>query len=266
MATIKRVIRVSNPRRVRSTSGRFVKRSSVRKVKRKSSSGKKAPVIRRYSVKMLKQELKRRGVKSNPSTRRKRGFRKTTRRKNPVLIELGMVNPKRRINVAKKKVNRRCRTSNPRRRVTRRAAKRTYRRRRNPIVTVTKNRKRRAVRRRNPAVRRRRRSMRRRNPSVFGQTGGKNLFMMVGGGLVGVAATKFLPTLIPQAIRTSIGTGAIMNVLVTGAGAFAASFLAKRFVGGPFADAVLFGGLMQAGSVALTALAPPELAARLALS
>lgn len=90
--------------------------------------------------------------------------------------------------------------------------------------------------------------------------------MMVGGGLVGVAATKYLPTLLPSSITSGLGGGAIMSLLVTGAGAFAAGWLARRFVGGAFGDAVLFGGLMQVGSSALTAFAPPALASRLALS
>lgn len=90
--------------------------------------------------------------------------------------------------------------------------------------------------------------------------------MMVGGGLVGVAATKYLPTLLPSSITSGLGGGAIMSLLITGAGAFAAGWLARRFVGGAFGDAVLFGGLMQVGSSALTAFAPPALAQRLALS
>jgi hypothetical protein len=90
--------------------------------------------------------------------------------------------------------------------------------------------------------------------------------MMVGGGLVGVAATKYLPTLLPSSITAGLGGGPIMSVLITGAGAFAAGWLARKFVGGSFGDAVLFGGLMQAGSAALNAFAPPALAGRLALN
>ena len=90
--------------------------------------------------------------------------------------------------------------------------------------------------------------------------------MMVGGGLVGVAATKYLPTLLPSGITSGLGGGPIMSLLITGAGAFAAGWLARRFVGGAFGDAVLFGGLMQTGSMALTAFAPAALSQRLALS
>lgn len=90
--------------------------------------------------------------------------------------------------------------------------------------------------------------------------------MMVGGGLVGVAATKYLPTLLPSSITSGLGGGVMMSVVITGAGAFLAGWLAKRFVGGTFGDAVLFGGLMQAGSALLNAIAPPSIASKLALS
>lgn len=91
------------------------------------------------------------------------------------------------------------------------------------------------------------------------------MLMMVGGGLVGVAATKFLPTLIPSSITASLGASPIIGVALTAAGAFVASWIAKK-VSPSFGDAVLFGGLMQAGSVLLTAFAPPQLASQLALS
>jgi len=87
---------------------------------------------------------------------------------------------------------------------------------------------------------------------------------------VGVAATKFLPTLVPASLTSGFGPSPIVSVLLTGAGAFVAGFLAKKFLGGTFGgafgDAVLFGGLMQAGSVALSAFAPPSIARQLALS
>ncbi len=72
------------------------------------------------------------------------------------------------------------------------------------------------------------------------------------GGLVGVAAAKFLPAAIP--IR--IGGGNIVRVLVSGVAAVIAGWAAGKFIGRTFGDAVLFGGLMQAGSVALNAFLP----------
>ncbi len=161
--------------------------------------------------------------------------------------------------MAKRKAVRRRRRSNAVARVRRRRTNVRRRRRSNPVVRHTRR------RRIHHRSRRRVNARRRRNP-VFGMSGGKNMLTMVAGGLVGVAATKFLPTLVPGSITAGFGGGALMSVAITAAGAFAAGWLAKRFVGGAFADAVMFGGLMQAGSVLLTAFAPPSIAQRLALS
>jgi hypothetical protein len=108
-------------------------------------------------------------------------------------------------------------------------------------------------------------SRHRRNP-LFGQTGAKSMLIMVGGGLVGVAATKFLPTLIPSSVTASLGSSPLAAIAITGAGAFAAGWLARRFLGQAFGDAVLFGGLMQTGSAILTAFAPASISQQLALS
>lgn len=256
MATVSRIVKVRNPRRAvkRRTVTRTAKRKSS--VKRRSSG----PAIHRYNVKQLKKELKRRGVKSNPTRRAAIRRRKAVRRsvkRNPVLIELGMVNPTRRKSVAKtrRKTRRTRRTvaRNPRshsKRVTR--VVRTHRRRRVGSVARTTR------RRRNGRVHRRR------NPALFGQSGGRGLLTMVGGGLVGVAASKFIPGLLPTSVRSSLGSSPIMSVLLTGAGAYAASMLAKKVAGPVFGEAVLFGGLMQTGSVAINAFMPS--ASQLALS
>jgi hypothetical protein len=74
----------------------------------------------------------------------------------------------------------------------------------------------------------------------------------VAGGLVGVAAAKFLPTMIPAQFVSSN----IMRTLATGVSAYAASLVAKKVAGPQVGDAVLFGGLMQTGSVALNAFLP----------
>lgn len=270
MAYIQHETRVTNPRRRRGTAtrtakGRFTRRkgNAKRKANRthKRSAG---PKIKRYTVKALRKELRRRGVKANPSaTRRRTGTarnkrRSTVRQSNPVLIELGAVNPrKRRKNVAKRKTRRRASVARVHRRRRTNVRRVHHRRRRNPVARVHH--------RRRSNARRVHHYRRRRNP-VFGMSGGKNMLTMVAGGLVGVAATKFLPTLLPANITGSLGGGAFMGVLVTAAGAFAAGWIAKRFAPGAFADAVMFGGLMQTASVALTAFAPSTLSSRLALS
>ena len=160
----------------------------------------------------------------------------------------------RRSTTVKAKTKRRNRTvSRPRRRRTatrarRRVAPNTrYRHRarsRNPKVVVRYR-----TRRRN--VRHRRRGSR--NPEVFGmRLTGKNALQLIGGGLVGVAAAKFIPTMLPANQLTSTNLG---RVVVTTASAFAAGWLAGR-VNPTFGGAVLFGGLMQAGSVALNTFLP----------
>jgi hypothetical protein len=98
-------------------------------------------------------------------------------------------------------------------------------------------------------------------------SGGKDILMTVAGGLVGVAATKFLPTLIPASMLSSFGSNAIISVLITGAGAFVAGWLGGK-VSAEFGKAVFFGGMMQTGSAALNAFIPNAsiLGQRLALS
>jgi hypothetical protein len=263
MATATKVTRVANPRRTRK--------------RRTRTNGKR--MVRNRSGQFVR---KARTVKRRRATNRvhKRVTRRVNRRKrNPVLIELGAINPfrgtrKRRKSMATRK---RRKSRNPRRRrhvtavapVRRRrrrrvnsSRRRVYRRRRNPVAVTHRRRRRRSV---GVSRRRNRRYSRRRNPEIFGRSGGKDLLMMVGGGLVGVAATKFLPTLIPASITASLGSSPIVGVGMTIAGAFAASWLAKK-VSPSFGDAVLFGGLMQAGSVLLTAFAPAALSSQLALS
>ena len=72
-------------------------------------------------------------------------------------------------------------------------------------------------------------------------------------GLAGMSAAKFLPTLVPG----NLIQGNLMRTVATGASAFVAQMIAKAVVKDPsVSDAVLFGGLMQTGSVALNAFLP----------
>jgi hypothetical protein len=89
---------------------------------------------------------------------------------------------------------------------------------------------------------------------------GQNIFskggaILFGGGLVGVAAAKFVPTLLPAGLQSTLGSSTIMKVVTTGAAAIAAGWLASK-LSQPFGEGVLFGGLMQTGSVALNAFLP----------
>ncbi len=264
MATITKVRRVANPRRrrfraLRNKKGRFVKLS--RATRKRTNTHR---VVRRQSYNPVLIELA--GLGLNPRKRRtrksmatKRKYRRTRR---------SSANPRRRRRVV--------RNAAPRRRRRRLSANPPVRRRRRRrAVSVTPVRRRRRYNRRRMANprrhvrhyhrRRRMNSRRRRNP-MFGQSGAKSYAIMIGGGLVGVAAAKYIPTLIPSSITSSLGTSPIMAIVVAGAGAFAAGWLAKRFGGNDFGDAVLFGGLMQTGSLILSAFAPAPLNTALALS
>ena len=91
---------------------------------------------------------------------------------------------------------------------------------------------------------------------------GAGMAKAVVAGLAGMAAAKFIPTMLPSSI---VSTN-IMRAVATGASAFVAQMLAKMATkDSSISDAVLFGGLMQTGSVALNAFLP-GIAASLGLS
>jgi hypothetical protein len=286
MASVRKVTRLANPRRRR---GKFRLRTARKRNAKKRLSPKQ---IRFFGTPRQKAALKRHRVRKrtrsvNPKRRKVRVVYKTRkasrprrrRRSNPALImTLGSINPRKRrtIKVAGKRRNRR-RATNPRRRVRRtsnvrrvvRRRRRTVNRRRNPRkVYVANPRRRRYTRRRRVNSSRRRRVggyRRRRNPAIFGQSSPSALFKMVGGGLVGVTVTKMIPAYIPASITSTLGSGSFMAIAVSAASAFAAGFLAKKFMGTEFGDAVLFGGLMQTGSVALNALLPASISGQFSL-
>jgi hypothetical protein len=283
MATITKIRRVANPggkRRRRFASRLRKKRNGPRMVRnRKGRFVKRAKAKRRPRTKVNRRRVR----MANPPRRRTRrksyaAKRRTThrRRTNPVLIELGAINPRRRrTSVAKRRYRRAKARVNPRRR--RRAlaaprARRTYRRRRRAVaVNPAPRRRRRYTRRRravaNPYRRRRRMNRRRhyasrRNP--FGVST-KDMVTMAGGILVGVAAAQYIPTLLPS---TLFGTSsnAWTSILVTGASAFAAGYLAHRFIPGGFAQGVIAGGLALTLSQVLNAVAPASIAGPLTLT
>jgi len=127
-------------------------------------------------------------------------------------------------------------------------ARRVYRRRR---VAANPRRRRRTTRRRNTrATPRRTTRRRRRNP--FGG-GASSMAQSVLGGLVGVAATKFLPGAIPTG---NIGSTNVGRTVLSVLAALAAGYAASRVVNKTFGEAVTFGGLMQAASVGMNAFIP----------
>ena len=130
---------------------------------------------------------------------------------------------------------------------------------RNPFAmrARTANPRRRSHRRRNGRVVARRRNglRRRRNPSVFGANiPSSSMVKLLLGGLIGVTATKMLTAMIPANMLSNN----FVKVLASGAVAVVAGNLAKAVpsMGPGFSDAVMFGGLMQAASVALNTFLP----------
>ena len=254
--------RKANPKMVRNRFGRFVKRAKVRRtIKRRTRARATNPVRRRR--------------KTSVGTR----YKRRTRKRNPLLVELGMVNPRRRSKSVAKRKYRRTK-ANPRRRraVARVSRKRTYRRRRRVVANPAprrRYRRRRAVasapvrryrRRRHTANPRRRRHhrhyARRMNP--FGSST-KDMVTLAGGILVGVAATKYIPSLIPASMLPA-GGSPYTGILITGGAAFAAGYLAHRFMPGQFANGVMAGGIALTLSQVLNVFAPSAVSRQLALS
>lgn len=223
----------------------------------------------------LKANRKRKRTVKNSArkTVAKRVSRRVKRSTNPLVLHLKPLqrsNPKRR-GTTMAKPKRKRKMKNTRRRVARVSNRR--RRASNPV-----RHRRRASNRRNPVQRRRRRSNPRRrnsttrvvvmaprrqnrrrgsrNPQLFGSSlGSKNSLMVLGGGLAGVAAAKFIPTLIPTSLTSGLGTSSFGPFIISGVSAIAAWWIASK-VNVPFSEGVLFGGLMQTASVALNAFLP----------
>lgn len=92
---------------------------------------------------------------------------------------------------------------------------------------------------------------------MFGAGGSKGMLEAIGGGLVGVAAAKFIPKTIGSSLGSiTSGMGQYGGLILTGVSAWLAGWAASKFVSPSFGSAVLFGGLMQTGSVALNIFVP----------
>lgn len=244
MATILKVKRLSNPR------GGTRKATKARTRARR----KMTPLQRMYF-----------GPKR---TRKAARTRRAKRRSNPALVAtLGALNPRKRSHsmARRRRTTRRAGrvTTRRRRRVAsnpRRTRRNYKRRRRNSVVVVTRRRRRsNPVRRSRSRVSRRRVSQRRvsrRNPTLFGNsiTSRKGL-TLIGGGIAGVVAAKFIPTMLPVSLVGSLGGTSIGRTLITGVSAVLAGWAAGK-VDREFGEGVMFGGLMQTASVAFNAFLP----------
>ena len=110
---------------------------------------------------------------------------------------------------------------------------------------------------RNPTRRRstkRRTSHRPRSSNPFGQS--TTTIVKTGFGVIlGVSGAKLLPRQYP-----ATWTGSpMLSILSTGVTAAALAWLAARFIRGPIADGVLWGGAAQTINVAVNAFAPPSI-------
>lgn len=280
MAEVTKVRRLANPRRKRRNPAKR-KRLTPRQIRFFGSRQQKAALKRKRRQAAQKSHRRR----SNPVTRvvkkvvhvyhnkkrktRSAGSAKRNRRprkRNSALIltlhpeVLGAVNPrrknpsrKRRVTVAARKRKRVSRANPSRRRSRRVSAPRkinSHRRRSVPNG-----------RRRNP--RRRVVNRRRRNPALFGQsmTGGK-MAATIAAGLGGVAVVKLIPTVLPASIPSS----GLMGIAIAGASSFVLQFVARKLgLSQEMSSAVLFGGLMQTGSLLINYALPTSISTRLTL-
>lgn len=78
---------------------------------------------------------------------------------------------------------------------------------------------------------------------------------MIGGGIAGVAAAKFLPTLLPVNMLAGVASSNLGKTAISLGAALVAGFAASK-LDTRFGQGVYFGGIMQAASVGLNAFLP----------
>ena len=184
-------------------------------------------IIRRVTRIANPRKAKARARRTRVKARHKR---RVTR--NPVLLEFGVLNPrkKRRISVAKKRRKAR-RSSNPRRH----AVARVHHRRRR---TYNHH------RRRNPHHRRRR------NPGMMN----KAMIENIGGAMLGLAVVRALPAMIPASLTSMIPATSFTPAIISGLSTMVATWAAHKFGGPNIAQGVAIAGGALTASQALTAM------------
>lgn len=247
MATIVKVRRLANPRRVvrRKTRANPPKHRSrkmtPRQVKYFGTARQKAALRRSRAAKQVHRS------RSKPVAKR--------RSTNPAwIVTLGpAVNPRKKRSTMAAKAHRRKAhkvTVNRKRRrrvVAKNPHRKTHRRRTANPKVVVRYRTRKHNRRRHAV---------KRNPNIFGsRLGSKESMKMIGGGLAGVVATKFLPTMIPPTMAPQLVTTNIGRTAVSAAAALVSGWAASK-LDARFGEGVYFGGFMQVASVALNAFLP----------
>lgn len=214
----------------------------------------------------------RRVVGERPARKRKArrtaGRKRARRRNTGLVVTLGpasglAANPRRRgrRNMARRYRRRSVRRDNRRRRARRSNRRRYYvrhrrmNRRRDNRGRYRRRRSNRRYSTRHRRYRNRRYARRRRNPGIMGHPlGSKTALKLIGGGLLGVAAVKFIPRFLPTGLIPG-GGSPFMTVIVTGASAILAGWLIGK-IDPDLGHGATFGGLMVAGSQAINAIAP----------
>ncbi len=232
---VTKVRRLSNPRKKRRNP----------KAKRRLSDKQ----IRHFGTKAQRSALKRRRSAARSIPKRKAAKRnpKRTARRNPAMITLGILNPRKAGTMATKRKRRA--KKNPtvarrRRRNTVTAKRRVTRPRRNTNIVVM-------GKRRNPP--RRRSSARRRNPMPGG--GGRNTLELVLGGLVGAMAAKSVSNM---SFVTSLGGGGpIVRAVVAAATGYGLGMATEKFLKmRSLAEGVTLGGLLEGGAIVVSTYLP----------
>ena len=216
-----------------------------------SRKSKKNPTKRRKVAKARRTKTKAKVivVYRNRATKNRKSSKKRRSTSNPAIMTLGYLNPRKGNNMAKPRKRRKAKAkSNAVRRYSRRrsaVARRSHRprSRKNSTRIIVMGRKR---------NRARGRSRGKRNPMFFGRSVNVvEMSKLVVGGLVGVAVVKAALPYLPAQATSNNALRTVSSVVI----AFASGWLASK-INAEFGSAVLFGGLMQAGSVLLNAFVP----------
>lgn len=96
--------------------------------------------------------------------------------------------------------------------------------------------------------------------------GSKQLLEMSAGMLVGVAAAKYIPTILPASITSALPATSFTAPLITGASTLIAYWGASKFLPSDVAKGVALGGASLTLSQVLNVVAPPNIAGPLRLN
>ena len=250
MATQIKVRTLHNPRKVVKVKNRPKKTNSkprhlsTKQIRIFGTKRQKAALRKKYTHNPAKRPAARNPSSSRPPARK-------SHNPAPVIITLGAVNPKRRTNTVAAKRNKKNPSGRPTVKVNRRPKARHHKtahhKHHNPtkIVVLQKKPNRHRPHHRNPI-----------STTLFGKPlFGKDSLELVAGGLAGVVAAKFIPTLFPASITGGIASSNFGRTVITGISAVVAGWLGSKITP-TVGQGMLFGGMVQTVSVALNAFLP----------